>query len=104
MLCAVDYLLYPPKEIAIAGDRDSEGVKALLRVIQNEFLPNKILAYIDPAQENAKAIGEKVPLLAGKGLVDGLPAAYVCKDFACKLPVTTPEALSEQLGLRTGDV
>ena len=104
MLCAVDYLLYPPKEIAIAGDRDSEGVKALLRVIQNEFLPNKILAYIDPAQENAKAIGKKVPLLAGKGLVDGLPAAYVCKDFACKLPVTTPEALSEQLGLRTGDV
>jgi uncharacterized protein YyaL (SSP411 family) len=34
-----------------------------------------------------------VPLLAGRGLVDGQPAAYVCRNFTCRLPATTPEDL-----------
>ena len=31
-----------------------------------------------------------LPLLAGKGLVDGRAALYVCRDFACRRPVTEP--------------
>ncbi len=27
----------------------------------------------------------------------GLPTAYVCKQFACRLPVTTPAALEGEL-------
>ena len=38
-----------------------------------------------------------VPLLAGRGLVDGAPAAYVCRQFTCLAPVTTPEQLREAL-------
>ena len=34
-----------------------------------------------------------VPLLAGRGLVDGGAAAYVCRNFTCRLPVTDPAAL-----------
>ena len=34
-----------------------------------------------------------IPLLSGRGLVDGLPAAYVCRGFTCRLPVTSADDL-----------
>jgi uncharacterized protein YyaL (SSP411 family) len=39
-----------------------------------------------------------VPLLAERDLVEGRPAAYVCRDYACSLPAASPEALRAQLG------
>ncbi|GAA1587447.1 MULTISPECIES: thioredoxin domain-containing protein [Kribbella] len=38
-----------------------------------------------------------VPLMDGRGLLDGRPAAYVCQKFTCRLPVTLPEDLRELL-------
>jgi hypothetical protein len=61
-------------------------------------VPNKVLAFIDPSSDDAESIGEQIPLLMHKTLIKGQAAAYVCKDFACKLPVTTPEAFLKQLG------
>jgi uncharacterized protein YyaL (SSP411 family) len=40
---------------------------------------------------------EAVPLLAGRGLVAGAPAAYVCRDFTCRMPVTDPMELRAAL-------
>lgn len=41
--------------------------------------------------------GSDVPLLAGRGLVDGRAAAYVCQKFTCRLPVVLPEDLRREL-------
>ena len=35
-----------------------------------------------------------VPLLAARPLVDGAPAAYVCRGFVCDRPVTDPDDLA----------
>jgi uncharacterized protein YyaL (SSP411 family) len=40
---------------------------------------------------------EAVPLLEGRGLVAGAPAAYVCRDFTCRMPVTDPMELRAAL-------
>ena len=79
-LNALDLYLSTPKEIAIVGPPDSEVARAALE----PFDPNAVVAF-GPA--------EGVPLLEGKGLVDGLPAVYECERFACKQPVTDPAAL-----------
>jgi uncharacterized protein len=41
--------------------------------------------------------GADAPMLAGRGLVAGAAAAYVCHGFVCDRPVTSPEDLHAQL-------
>jgi uncharacterized protein len=79
-LCALDLHLSPPREIAIAGDVGSPVARAALA----PFQPRTVVA-VGPSDE--------VPLLAGKALVDGKPAVYVCERFACQAPVTDAAAL-----------
>jgi uncharacterized protein YyaL (SSP411 family) len=74
-LCALDLHLSPPRELAIVGGPGSPVARAALR----RFDPNAVFAF-GPADD--------VPLLAGKTLVDGQPAVYVCERFACQAPVT----------------
>jgi uncharacterized protein YyaL (SSP411 family) len=79
-LCALDLSLSPPRELAIIGSPDDEIARAALA----RFDPNAVVAF---------GPSENVPLLAGKTLVDGRPAVYVCERFACRAPVTDPASL-----------
>ncbi len=79
-LCALDLWLTPPQEIAVAGPVESPVARAALV----PFRPRTVVA-VGPADD--------VPLLAGKGLVGGKPAVYVCERFACQAPVTDPGGL-----------
>ncbi len=80
-LCALDLKLSPPRELAVCGPVDSRVARAALA----PFQPNTVVA-VGPADD--------IPVLAGKGLVDGQPAVYLCERFACRAPVTDPALLS----------
>jgi uncharacterized protein len=41
--------------------------------------------------------GDRIPLLAHRGEVDGRPAAYVCRGMVCERPVTDPAELAASL-------
>jgi uncharacterized protein YyaL (SSP411 family) len=99
MIVAADFMVHAPREIAIAGPMSAASTQALLATVRTKFVPNKIVAWTDPASPSAAARAENVPLLAAKDLVAGKPAAYVCKDYACQRPVTSPEELAAQLGV-----
>jgi hypothetical protein len=96
MLCVADFYFGPTREIAIAGARESDAVGAYLDALHGEFIPNKVVALIDPSEAGLE-LEDRVPLLAAKTLVNGQPAVYVCENYVCKQPVTTPEALLETL-------
>ena len=79
-LAATDSVVSGITEVAIVGDRPD-----LLRAVQAQYLPNAVLAW-----------GEPYPSPLWEGRSDGL--AYVCRDYACKAPVDSADALLEQLG------
>jgi uncharacterized protein len=85
LLCALDLHFSPPREVAVVGDS-----LELRRAALAGFQPSTVFAF---APEPTDA----VPLLAGRGLVDGRPAAYACERFACQAPVTEPDALHATL-------
>ena len=87
---AADFYLGPVKEIAVVGDPESGETRRLLEVVHGRFLPNKVVAILDP---NATDGAGDLPLLEGKTLVKGRPAAYVCENYTCKAPVTEPSQL-----------
>jgi hypothetical protein len=101
-LAVAEALLSGPAEIAIVGPGDDPRTRDLLRTAVHLAPPGAVLA-LGPgaAGSGAGPAGAaepaQVPLLAGRGLVKGGPAAYVCRGFACQAPVTTPAELRETL-------
>jgi uncharacterized protein YyaL (SSP411 family) len=93
-LQALAYALSKPREIAIVGDPDSADTQALLNVVREGYRPFQVVALGVPDRDTA------VPVLGNRGLVDGQAAAYVCRDFACKAPLTGPEELQAELTQR----
>jgi uncharacterized protein YyaL (SSP411 family) len=80
-LCTLDLWFSPPQELAVVGPVDAPVARAALV----PFRPRAVAA-VGPAED--------LPLLAGKGLVDGQAAVYVCERFVCRAPVTDPAALA----------
>ena len=94
-LQVADLLAGGRREIAVAGDPGDPAAAALAAVARDRGGPGAVVAVGHP--DDAAAV-DAAPLLAGRPLVDGRPAAYVCRAWTCHAPVTTPEALAASLG------
>ncbi|MBS0658910.1 MAG: thioredoxin domain-containing protein [Verrucomicrobia bacterium] len=91
MLAAQEALSRPPAQVVLAGEPADARLQALERVVAESFAPD--LAIL-------RAGGGNLPrqeYLAHAEPLDGVPAAYVCRDFACRAPLTDPTALAAEL-------
>lgn len=95
-LGALDFYLSKPKEIVIvrAGRGEGEGAGALAREVWKRYLPNKVVAQAAEGDEEAARL---VPLLSEREARGGAATAYVCENYSCKQPVTSPGELAAQL-------
>ncbi len=82
-------------ELAVVGPRDAPGTRALLAAARRRYIPARVTAWMDPSSGPSD-----LPLLKGKTLVAGRPAAYVCRDYVCEKPVTDPDALASAIARR----
>ena len=97
-LVALDLAGAQVDEVAIAGKLDGLATRALVRVARTGFRPNQVVAAApDPGSSS-------IELLAGRTLIGGAPAAYVCHAFTCRLPVTEPAALGRLLARAPAEI
>ena len=89
LAAALEVAAQPGREVAVAGDPADPRTADLLAVVRSDFDPVRVLAW---------GAADGVPLLEGRVSVDGMPAAYVCENFACDAPLTDPSALRQRLG------
>jgi uncharacterized protein YyaL (SSP411 family) len=90
-LAAAEALLDGPREVAIVGPApDDEATRALHRAALLTPAPGAVVAVGTPDSD-------EFPLLADRTLIDGRPAAYVCRHFVCDMPVTDAAALRSRL-------
>ncbi|GAB3594866.1 thioredoxin domain-containing protein [Angustibacter peucedani] len=91
-LAVAEAALDGPREVAVVGRDDDERTLALHRTALAGTAPGLVITRGNP--DDAPA----VPLLEGRGLVDGAPAAYPCRGMVCDLPTADVRKLQEFTG------
>jgi uncharacterized protein YyaL (SSP411 family) len=98
MLVAYEFLLSEPRQIVIAGERGAPDTEALVDTVFRHFVPNRVLLLADSAHEEQTARrAPGAPELAAMHPLDGRAAAYVCRNYACQLPVCDAGELAKLL-------
>ncbi|MBZ5676366.1 MAG: thioredoxin domain-containing protein [Acidobacteriia bacterium] len=82
MLVAQMFAMGKPMEIVLAGPRDQQ--RGMLAEIRKRFLPNAVVMQASEAPNAMPAVDDRA-------------TAYVCENYACKLPITEAPALAELL-------
>ncbi len=85
-LAAAEAALAGPLEIAVLGEDGDRAREGLERVARSATSPGAVVVVGTPGTSD-------VPLLADRGLVDGMATAYVCRAMVCERPVTREEDL-----------
>ncbi|HUX10993.1 MAG TPA: thioredoxin domain-containing protein, partial [Terriglobia bacterium] len=96
MVSAIDFALSKPRQVVIAGNPASPDTQAMLRVLNQRYLPNKVLFLVDGAG-GEQQLAAWLPFLQGMHPLDGRATAYVCEDYSCKLPTSDPGQVARLL-------
>ncbi|HEX7716816.1 MAG TPA: N-acylglucosamine 2-epimerase, partial [Marmoricola sp.] len=83
-LAAAASALDGPKEIVVVAEPGDPAGMALATRARGSL--GSVVMVVPPGTGG-------IPLLEGRGLVDGRAAAYVCRSMVCERPVTDPEEL-----------
>ena len=92
-LIGLDFSIGPSFEIVVSSVNYDSHTMQMIDEIRNIYLPNKVILLRTGSNNLERIAGftsEQVPLM-------GEATVYICRNFACKLPVTDPEQLKNGL-------
>jgi len=94
MLAALSTWHAGATQIVVLG---SEADSTALRVeAARHYLPFALMVPVAPGDPQ-RELSAALPFIAAMQQKDGRATAFVCRDFACRAPVTTPDTLAAQL-------
>ncbi len=92
LLSALLFQKGPSEELVIAGPRESPQTRAFARAVHGRFRPNSVLLLADEGI-GSEVLSRTNPLFREMRPVNGQPALYICKEYACQAPIVDPEML-----------
>jgi hypothetical protein len=96
LLVAYQFSLSKPKQIILVGDANAADTQELLRVLQGRFVPEKIVLLVAD-EASRKTLAGYLPVVQTMTRLGGKASAYVCENYACKLPTADPAKFAELL-------
>lgn len=81
------------KDIIIAGKEDENETKAMIKKINNTYLPFATVVL----NNDDKSLNSINPELGAHKSLQGKPTAYICENFACKEPITDVQKFLEYI-------
>jgi uncharacterized protein YyaL (SSP411 family) len=95
MLAALSTYHAGMPQIVIAGEAAAADTRALTDVVRSRYRPTAVVVPIRDAHR--PALARLLPWTEALIRRDARATAYVCRDFACQMPTTSPEELGQQL-------
>ena len=92
LLSALELRLAAPRQIVIAGARDADDTRALLRAVHARYQPHRILLLADGGEGQA-LLSRYFAFIEEIRPVGGKAAAYICENGVCRPPITDPAEL-----------
>ena len=89
MAAALSTYIAGVQQIVIVGP--AEAREKLARAAALRHLPFAVT--LNVSADRQRELAASLPLVASMQPIGGKAAVYVCRDFTCKQPVTTPEEL-----------
>ena len=96
LLAALEFSRSHPTQIVIAGDRDAPDTRALLKVVHDRFIPNRILVLVEEGRQQ-ELVAAQVPFVSGMGRRSGRATIYICENSVCRLPTADPAVAARLL-------
>jgi uncharacterized protein len=96
LMAAMQTASGPSLEVVIAGESGAPDTSELLTVVLSRYLPEAVVLVVADGKAGEQ-IRKLAPFTENYASIDGKAAAYVCRDFQCKLPTTDPAKLAELL-------
>ncbi|MGH9429553.1 MAG: thioredoxin domain-containing protein, partial [Terriglobia bacterium] len=96
MLVALDLYLGQPKQIVIAGSRQNEDLRAMLREVHKQYLPNKVIMLADGG-EGQRFLAQHIDFIQSVKMQNGKATAYICENYVCQLPTTDLKIMARLL-------
>ncbi len=96
MMSALDFSLAKHRQIVIAGVPGAPDTRALLRLVWQRYMPNRVLLLAD-GSDGQKQLARWLPLLANVTRKQGRATAYICENYVCNLPTADPPTVARLL-------
>jgi uncharacterized protein YyaL (SSP411 family) len=82
-------------QIVIVGEPGAADTQSLKDAVRRRYLPGAVLVPVTPGHQHA--IAGALPWIDELRMREGRATAYVCQDFTCDVPTTSPPEFAAQL-------